>query len=439
MKIENFDLRMFSDHYREKVWLNERFERVKTDNAHDGVEPASESAAIVLKRLSEDEMSFHKKVISEFLLHLSKIPDKTEFNTEITRLKQYGEELNSVQQKGRLIDSALPGDSEGNRIQMVGERSLSLDRAVVEFSTKGRITTSLRSIEVDIEFTMRRNTLSNKDITRLLKDPLVINYDTTLASLSEQKFHFDIDSDGLEDQISLLKRGSGFLALDRNNDGRINNGKELFGTESGNGFEDLRLYDSDGNGWIDENDPIFEKLRIWIRNDAGEDRLVALGEVGVGAIYLGHVETLFNMTDAENETTQGMLTHSGIFLKENGDAGIVQNIELSVETEEENAATREYKAMDANAFRSDYSEFVVTDSVKQGNAFSKPEDTTKTVQGIKEEQADLRRELKQLQSRLKHLVDANEQEKIQAKIDQLKAKLSAAEGYEVQQLFNTLR
>lgn len=57
-------------------------------------------------------------------------------------------------------------------------------------------------------------------------------------------------------------RGSGFLALDRNQNGVVDDGSELFGTQSGDGFAHLALYDQDSNGWIDANDPVFDKLRI---------------------------------------------------------------------------------------------------------------------------------------------------------------------------------
>ena len=62
-------------------------------------------------------------------------------------------------------------------------------------------------------------------------------------------------SDGRKDNISFVQPGSGFLAVDKNNDGKINNGKELFGPNTGNGFDELAKYDSDGNQWIDESDP----------------------------------------------------------------------------------------------------------------------------------------------------------------------------------------
>ena len=82
-------------------------------------------------------------------------------------------------------------------------------------------------------------------------DPLVINLDTDAVQLQDQTFYFDIDADGEQDEISRLGAGSGYLALDKNEDGIINDGSELFGTVSGNGFADLAKYDEDGNGWID--------------------------------------------------------------------------------------------------------------------------------------------------------------------------------------------
>ena len=55
----------------------------------------------------------------------------------------------------------------------------------------------------------------------------------------------------------MLGSGSGFLALDKNGNGKIDDGSELFGTKSGDGFADLAEYDSDGNGWIDEKGRVY--------------------------------------------------------------------------------------------------------------------------------------------------------------------------------------
>jgi hypothetical protein len=45
-------------------------------------------------------------------------------------------------------------------------------------------------------------------------------------------------------------------------DGRVNDGRELFGPITGDGFAELAAYDDDGNNWIDENDGIYDNLSI---------------------------------------------------------------------------------------------------------------------------------------------------------------------------------
>lgn len=162
-----------------------------------------------------------------------------------------------------------------------------------------------------------------------LCDPLVINLNTNVASVSDQKFFFDLDADGTEEEISMLDANSGYLALDNNNDGKINDGSELFGTQSGNGFKDLLTYDKDGNGWIDEADPIFSKLKIWTMDEDGNATLMDLKEAGVGAIYLGYENTEFSLKNAANQTN-AVIQKTGMFLYEDGTSGTVQQMDLAV-------------------------------------------------------------------------------------------------------------
>lgn len=159
-------------------------------------------------------------------------------------------------------------------------------------------------------------------------DPLVINMDTDVAKLSDQTFYFDIDADGEKDEISRLGSGSGYLALDKNGDGTINDGSELFGTASGNGFADLAGYDEDGNGWIDENDDIWSKLKIWTKDEDGKDVLYRLADKGVGAIYLKNADTGFTLKGSEGQT-QGAIRRTGVFLYENGNAGTIQHVDVA--------------------------------------------------------------------------------------------------------------
>ena len=161
-----------------------------------------------------------------------------------------------------------------------------------------------------------------------LCDPLVINLDGNIADLSDQTFFFDIDGDGVLDEINQLAAGSGYLALDKNGDGMINDGTELFGTQSGNGFADLAEYDTDGNGFIDEGDEIWDKLKIWTMDENGNQQLVSLSEKGIGAICLQSAETNYALTD-DNNNVKGVIRRTGIFLYENGAVGSVQHVDVA--------------------------------------------------------------------------------------------------------------
>lgn len=158
-------------------------------------------------------------------------------------------------------------------------------------------------------------------------DPLVINLEGNTAELTDQRFFFDIDGDGAGDEISALGKGSGYLALDKNGDGVINDGNELFGAKSGNGFADLAAYDSDGNGWIDEADDIWEKLCIWVKDENG-DKCYKLAEKNVGAICLTSVSTDFSLYGGGNKVN-GMIRRTGFFLYENGGAGSMQHLDVT--------------------------------------------------------------------------------------------------------------
>jgi hypothetical protein len=117
-----------------------------------------------------------------------------------------------------------------------------------------------------------------------------------------------------------------------NKDGIINDGSELFGTKTQDGFAELAIYDMDHNNWIDEKDEIFNHLRIWHKDDTGRDELIALGIAGVGAIYLGKRATQFSLKDTETNEANARIQATGIYLKEDGSAGTIQHVDFAKET-----------------------------------------------------------------------------------------------------------
>lgn len=207
------------------------------------------------------------------------------------------------------------------------------------FATQGTVKTADgRELSFNLEFGMSRRFeeyYEENVVTSIktFKDPLVINLNTNIAQVSDQKFFFDLDCDGEEEEISNLQAGSGFLALDLNGDGKINDGSELFGTKSGDGFKDLSKYDLDGNGWIDEADPIWEKLLIWTKDENGKDKMYHLSDLGVGAIGLSRVGTQFSLNAKETNETNAMIRKTGIFLYENGTVSTLQQLDMAVYNE----------------------------------------------------------------------------------------------------------
>lgn len=215
------------------------------------------------------------------------------------------------------VESAFVAETENTAFQAQG----------IANTADGRQISFGVSVEMSRAFAAQYETLSQQDY--VLTDPLVINLDAQTASVTDQKFMFDLDSDGKEEEISFAGQGSGFLALDKNHDGKINNGNELFGTKSGDGFKDLAKYDEDQDGWIDEDDTVFNDLKIWTKDENGRDQLISLKDANVGAIYLGKANTQFSLNDEKNQTN-GMIQSTGIYLKETGEVGTVQHVDLVI-------------------------------------------------------------------------------------------------------------
>ena len=204
------------------------------------------------------------------------------------------------------------------------------------FNTVGKVTTTDgRTINFNMSLAMSRSftesvSTISEGLPFMLTDPLVFNLDDAPETISDQKWFFDIDGDGKEEEISQLTAGNAFLALDRDSNGTIDNGKELFGATTGNGFAELAEFDEDGNGWIDENDSMYDSLKVWRKDSLGNDILTGLKNSDIGAIYLGAANTEFSHKSLETNDTQAVVRQSGFFLHEStGSAGLVQQIDFA--------------------------------------------------------------------------------------------------------------
>ena len=194
-----------------------------------------------------------------------------------------------------------------------------------------------REIEFLLELTYDRNIKTTQESIftgeRNLTDPLVINLNGSAPSLSDQYFEFDLNSDGETESLNQTAHGTGFLALDKNGNGEIDNGQELFGPNSNSGFGELAQYDDDDNGWIDENDAIFSQLSFMDFDENGEQRLRSIGEAGLGALYLGSEEMDLDLFDSDGNF-QANIARNGVALKETGHAVSLQEIHYAGQAQE---------------------------------------------------------------------------------------------------------
>lgn len=226
--------------------------------------------------------------------------------------------VNSNKWTRTTVTSAFVSEMENTAFQTTG----------VARTKDGREINFGVTVEMSRAFCAEFESFTQEDY--VVTDPLMINLDSNVANITDMKFMFDIDADGQKEEVSLAEKGSGFLALDKNGDGKINDGSELFGTKSGDGFKDLAAYDEDGNGWIDEADSIFKKLKVWSKDENGKDILISLKKADVGAIYLGNANTEFSVKSGTENQTDAIIRKTGVYLKESGGVGTVQHVDLAV-------------------------------------------------------------------------------------------------------------
>ena len=242
----------------------------------------------------------------------------------------------SVSQASTAVSMAASTDANTRLALRYEQHEVLEETESTQYTTEGVVRTADgQEIRFSLQLSMQR---SYREESHLLLrmgsdaqavDPLVINFDGTAAELQSVRFAFDLNGDGQTEQVPLLSGHRGYLALDRNSNQRIDSGLELFGPATGNGYAELARHDDDGNGWIDESDAVFSQLKVWVPEAEGAGRLMSLKEAGVGALSLAATQTPFALRTSGNDPL-GMVRSTSAYLREDGGAGTMQQIDLAV-------------------------------------------------------------------------------------------------------------
>jgi Ca2+-binding RTX toxin-like protein len=169
------------------------------------------------------------------------------------------------------------------------------------------------------------------------RDPLVLDLDgdgihTTGVNMN---VHFDHDGDGYKEQTGWLSGSDGFVVLDRNGNGVIDNGTELFGTNTSlsdgttasDGYDALAEYDLNQDGKIDSSDSIYNDIKIWTdvnyNGVSEQEELFSLKDLGIKSIS---VQGKNNGTITD---TQNIVVKDGTFEYNNGTTGVSNSLEFN--------------------------------------------------------------------------------------------------------------
>ncbi|POZ63405.1 hypothetical protein [Chromobacterium alticapitis] len=204
----------------------------------------------------------------------------------------------------------------------------------LQFSANGQVATQdgqqfQFSLSLSMQSRYQYHSSSSSQSGGQPHDPLMITLDGEAGAFSGATVSFDLQNNG---QMSALPfpAGGGWLTLDKNGDGKVNNGSELFGPQSGNGFADLAQYDANHDGAIDESDPVYAQLRIWTGRGAdGNDQTETLQQAHIGAILLPSVSAPLTIrNDSGSATPTAQMQSAGVYLKDDGQAGLVSQVDV---------------------------------------------------------------------------------------------------------------
>jgi hypothetical protein len=160
------------------------------------------------------------------------------------------------------------------------------------------------------------------------KDPLVLDLTGAGIDLTgvEDGTVFDLDADGVAEKAATVRGGTGLLWMDRNGNGQLDDGTELFGDVGGaaNGFEALASLDANSDGRIDIEDTTFGNLRLRL-NSGGQMQDVTLAEAGVASLGLQHVALPASLGDSAS------VDAVGAFQRTDGTLGAMADVRLAYE------------------------------------------------------------------------------------------------------------
>ncbi|MCV4274968.1 hypothetical protein OH710_20190, partial [Pseudomonas capsici] len=325
-------------------------ERLSPDGTKDVYYADSSMNAGVEKTTIDDDgvttyskVGFEKGVPSALIGKI--LPDKTTSEISISPdkvgIKFGGEEGDNASgiTKGEL-DIGWGNDPEGNGILRFSGK-IGEDGGDISFDFPPFGVPDFRKIGEDLKKEMEKSFGRAEDA----RSPLILDLDgdgvETLSTIDG--IHFDHDGNGFSERSGWVGKDDGLLVWDRNQDGRVDQGSELFGnntsTSSGqkaaNGFLALADLDENQDGVFDIRDSAYGKLNVWVdKNSDGavdEGEFLTLEQAGVKSINLDYVDP--GKLDANGDVPRNVVDVNGnehrqvgSYTRADGSVGVIEDV-----------------------------------------------------------------------------------------------------------------
>ncbi|MEW6036671.1 MAG: hypothetical protein AB1648_00180 [Pseudomonadota bacterium] len=168
------------------------------------------------------------------------------------------------------------------------------------------------------------------------RDPLVLDLDgdgiETVGTDPNRPILFDHDADGMKTGSGWIQGDDAFLVLDRNGNGLIDSGRELFGDSTlksngqlaRDGFDALADLDANHDGVLNAADAAFANLRLW--RDLNQDgnsqgnELFTLNQLGIAGINVA--KTRHDQVLAD----RNQIADLGSFIRADGSTGALGSV-----------------------------------------------------------------------------------------------------------------
>lgn len=230
----------------------------------------------------------------------------------------------SLTQQSMLFSASQSQNSTDGQYLATTEWELGYQAVQASFSGELALSTG-ETISFAFDFSMEVSWARYRYTEQPLTDPLVVSLAGTPVQLdANNSSAFDLFSDGSTVPLPQLAAQQYYLAFDRNGDSKVNDGSELFGPRTGQGYAELAAYDDNGNGLIDPSDDIWQYLYLW----RPQQSLLSMQQAQLGAISIESVPTQLPLYQQQQQL--GQISRSGLAFTDQGKPALVQQIDLLV-------------------------------------------------------------------------------------------------------------